>query len=268
MLSEAITHGSWIVFENCHIVSDWMIKLESLYTNLMKSKEINDDFRWWFVLEPTHSFPLIILRDAIKIVIERPSGLRANMMSPYVTGPLTSDKFFTNAFTMPLASVWYRFVFAFNAFHAVLLERMSYEPIGWSKPYDFSDSIRKLSLFHLRSFLKQYGTIPFENFFYLVNDCNYGNEIIDICDRRLLGNLLKQFCNESAVTKANFVFFDSGILCIPCKSNRDNSIEYLQTLPIKVSPCELGLHDSVEYQRNLSEGKNVRLTNCFRNQQS
>lgn len=257
ILSEAINNGGWIVFENCHVATDWMIKLESLYTHLIKSNEINEDFRIWFVLEPTTVFPLIILRDAIKIVIERPSNFRANMIESYSTEPLNTDKFFNNAFQPPLASLWYRFVFAFNAFHTVARKRILFKPIGWSQPYDFSDSIRKLLLFQARIWFKQYGSIPYENFFYLCNDCNYGNEIVDISDRRLLSCLLKQFCNENAITNENYRFFDAATVCIPCNANRENSIEYLKSLPLKMSPCELGLHDNVAYSRNVNDGKNV-----------
>lgn len=257
MLSEAMTTGSWIIFENCHVASDWMQKLEILYTNVIKSNEISDDFRFWFVLSPTDTFPLIILRDAIKIVIERPSKLRENMIEQYSKEPLCTDKFFNNAFSVPLASIWYRFVFAFNAFHAISVERTSFGSIGWSQPYDFCDSIRKLSLFQLRSFVKQCGSIPYENFLYLANDCNYSNEITDICDRRLLFNLLKQFCNENSATKEHYTFFDSATLCIPSDANRENSIEYLKSLPLKIAPRELGLHNNIEYLQNVDEGKNV-----------
>lgn len=257
MLSEAVTQGSWIIFENCHIATDWMMRLESLYTNLMKTKEINGDFRIWLVLKPAKTFPLIILRDAIKIVTERPTNLRDSMIEQYSTEPLSSDKFFNSAFQAPLASVWYRFVFAFNAFHTVCLERMAYGSIGWSQTYDFYDNIRKLSLFQLRSFIKQCASIPYEQFLYLANDCIYGNEIIDICDRRLLSNLLQQFCNENTTTKNQYVFFELATLCIPSEPNRENTIEYLKTLPLRCAPCEFGLHNNVHYLRSVNESKSV-----------
>lgn len=259
MLSDAVNHGRWIIFENCHIATDWMIKLESLYTNLIKSKEINDDFRWWFVLSPTTSFPLIMLRDAIKIVIERPSNCRSHMIHQYSSEPLSSEKFFSHAFTTSpsLATTWYRFTFAVNAFHAVSLERTAYGSIGWTQPYQFSDGIRKVLLFQLRSFLKQFTSIPYDNFLYLMNDCNYGNEIVDICDRRLLANMLKHFCNENVVKQSNYGFFDSEIFRIPNEPDRDNCIEYLNGLPLKMAPREFGLHNNVEYLQSVKVANNV-----------
>lgn len=257
MLSEAMSNGSWIIFENCDIATDWMIKLESMYTNLKKSKQVNDDFRWWFVLNPTASFPLIMLRDAVKIIIEPPSNLPENMIEQYSTEPLINEKFFTTSFTPALSSAWYRFVFAFNAFHAVSLERKYFRPIGWSKPYDFSDSIRKLLLFQLRTFVKQCESIPYAHFFYLANDCYYGNEIIDPCDRRLLEHLLKQFCCDAAATKDAYTFFETSTLCIPCDSDRENSIAYLKSLPSKIAPCDLGLSNNIEYLRNVNDGQCV-----------
>lgn len=257
MLSEAVAQGSWIVFENCHIAVDWMEKLETLYAKLIQSDEINDDFRFWFVLNPTDTFPLLILRDAIKIVIERPSNLRETMIEQYSTEPLSSDKFFNNAFQPPLATVWYRFVFALNAFHAICLERMAFGSIGWIQPYDFNDNIRKSALFHLRSFMKQCGCLPYENFLYLVNDCSYGNEIIDICDRRLISNLLQQFFNENTTTKNSYGFFETATLHIPSEPNQENAIKYLKTLPSRCAPCEFGLHNNIEHLRSVNESKSV-----------
>lgn len=264
MLTEAVANGSWIVFENCHLATEWMTKLECLYTNLMNSKEISDDFRWWIVLTPVNSFPLIVLRNAIKIVNEAPANLREKMIKQYSTEPLISDKFFTTAFPAPFSSVWYRFVFTFNAFHAVSAERASFGPIGWSKPYDFNDDIRKLLLFQLRTFVKQCGSIPYANFFYLANDCNYGNEIIDPCDRRLLESLLQRFCNETAATTNDgYTFFETSTLCIPSEPNRENSLEYLKSLPLKMRPCEYGLYNSIEYQRDIIDGQDVSLITFF-----
>lgn len=262
LLTEAVNHGRWIIFENCHLMSnDWMIKLESLYINLIESSaEINDDFRWWFILSRTTSFPLIMLRDAIKIAIERPSDWRANMIHQYSSEPMCTEKFFSHAFAQQppsLATIWYRFVFAINAVHAVMLERLTYGSIGWSQPYDFDDNIRKITLFELRSFLKQSGAIPYESFFYLANDCNYGNEIVDACDRRLLWNLLQRFCNEEVVTTANFKFFDTELLHIPSEPNRENCMEYFDKLPSKTNPLAFGLPNNVEYLRSVNDGNNV-----------
>lgn len=257
LLSDAVVQGNWVVLENCGEASDWMLNLETLYNNLIKSTEINDDFRLWFILSGTPSFPLVILRDAIKIVIERPSNLRSTMIAQYSSDPLSSDKFFKNAFAPPLATTWHRLVFAFNAFHAISVERQFYPSIGWSKPYDFNDSMRILSLSHLRSAIKQCASIPYESFFYLANDCNYANEIIDICDRRLLVSLLTQICNENAITSDHCTFFECATLRIPCEPHRENCIEYLSALPLKMPPCELGLHNNVGYLRNVNEGKDV-----------
>lgn len=261
MLNDAVLHGRWIIFENCHIVTDWMLKLESLYINLIESsQEINDDFRWWFILNRTTSFPLIILRDAIKIAVERPTDWRSNMIHQYTTEPMCTEKFFSHAFAQQplLATVWYRFVFTVNAVHGVLLERLAYGSIGWAQPYEFSDNIRKILLFQLRSFLKQSASIPYKSFYYLANDCNYGNEIIDICDRRLLANLLERFCNEDAVTNTNYKFFhDSDILHIPSEPNRENSTEYFNHLPPHIGSQAFGLPNNIEYLQNAKSGNKV-----------
>lgn len=262
-LAEALSHGNWIVFENCHIVPDWMLTLESLFTNFLRMDEVNEEFRWWFILEPTESFPLIILREGNQIINEPLESIKDKMMQKYSMEPLTSDKFFNNAFNPPLSTSWYRYVFALNAFHAVVQERRYFGPIGWSNEYDFNDNLLDLSISQLRTFMKHSLSIPFDDIFYLLSECHYGNEIIDATDRRLLISLLDRFCTERITSENRF--FDDGRLCIPVEPNRENSIVYLNSLSAKADPNDVGLHTNASYMPNVEASKcvSIKLLLCF-----
>lgn len=257
LLTEAFTQGDWIIFENSDSIAEWMPTLECLYINLIKSNEINDDFRWWFVIEPTHTFPLIMLREGIKFVFEHPPDIPTKILEQYSTEPLTDDKYFNNAFTASTLSNWYRCVFALTAFHAVVQERTHFNAIGWSTPYNFDEILFQVSITHLRRFLKQFQTVPYDDLFYLMNDCYYASEIVDENDRRLLHTLLHHFCNKNLESIANYKFFENGEIHIPCESNRKNVIEYLISLTSKCGPNDVGLHENAQYKRNIKDGKNV-----------
>lgn len=116
-------HGNWIIFENCCLAIDWMPKLEILFLKILKTEEINEDFRLWFVTESTQMFPLIMLRKGIQIVNEPPREIAPFLLKQYSTPPLNNDKYFNNAFPAPLSLVWHRSVFALNVFHAVAQTR-------------------------------------------------------------------------------------------------------------------------------------------------
>lgn len=262
MITEAAANGHWVIFENCCLANGWMPKLEILFVNILKTNEINDDFRMWFVTESMETFPLILLRRGIQIVSEPPQEISQIMCKQYNRPPLNSDKFFNNAFPAPLSLIWHRFVFALNAFHAVAQMRAKFDAVGWTIPYNFNDDLLRCSISQLRGFIKQFGAIPFDDFFYLLSECHYGSEIVDVIDRRLLFTLIEQFCCEAVTREENHKFFDDADLCVPGEPNRENSLEYLISLPSKIRPKELGLHENAQYEKNINDGCGV--SNIFR----
>lgn len=256
VLTEAIKDGNWVVFENSHIASDLMLTLESLFIDLLRMDEIDEEFRWWFILEPSKTFPLIILRDGVQIVNEPPENIRDKMSRKYLSEPLNNDKFFENAFMPPLSTIWYKHVFALNAFHATLQTRKLFGSIGWSHSnYEFNENLFDSSISQLRTFMKQSGSIPFDSVWYVVGELYYGNEIIDLNDRRLLFSMLDRFCSERmSQSQDGYKFFDDGNIQMPTEPNKTNSIQYLSHQSEQLMPQDVGLHGNASYHRSVRAG--------------
>lgn len=250
-LIEAIEQGDWIVFENCHLMCEWMPYLERLYIKQMKSERVHEDFRWWFVIEPMDSFPLVILRDAVKFVYQNPPGITQNMVMQYKNGLVDRG----DTFSIPTRVKWYRFAFALNAFHAIIRERCQHEAIGWSGVYDFNETLLYGSVDYLHRMLKLYDDVPYEDFFYLINDCLYANEIIDLSDRRLLKTLLQRFCCPQILDQNKNSFLSGGLLSIPEKADPESAVNYLKGFACNVN--DVGLHDNTGHLRSTRSGQKV-----------
>merc|ERR1719213_710210 len=52
---------------------------------LMKTKEIDPDYRLWITCEITLRFPIGLLQMAIKVTLEPPAGLKAGLSRTYTT---------------------------------------------------------------------------------------------------------------------------------------------------------------------------------------
>lgn len=254
VLTEAIIDGNWVVFENSHIASDLMLTLENLFIDLQRMEEIDEEFRWWFILEPNKNFPLVILKEGIQVVNEPLENIRDKMSQKYQNEPLHNDKFFENAFMPPLSIIWYKHVFALNAFHATIQARKHFGPIGWSYGYAFNENLFDLSISQLRTFMKHLGSIPFDSVLYLVGELYYGNEIIDINDRRLLFSFLDRFCSERVSNQDEYKFFEDGNIRIPIEPNKMNSIQCLSHQSEQLMPQDVGLHGNVSYHVNARAG--------------
>ncbi|XP_071558453.1 dynein axonemal heavy chain 1 [Temnothorax nylanderi] len=75
MLKKSAEMGTWLFFQNCHLVSSWMPKLEFLIETL-SSENIHQNFRLWLTSAPSPDFPISILQNSSKMTVEPPRGIK------------------------------------------------------------------------------------------------------------------------------------------------------------------------------------------------
>ena len=82
---------------------------------------------------PTSSFPIPVLQNSVKMTIEPPQGLRANLLrslagiSENEVSQCKKPKEFRTL------------VFGFCFFHAIIQDRRKFGPIGWNIAYEFTN---------------------------------------------------------------------------------------------------------------------------------
>ena len=96
----------------------------------LSSLEPHNDFRLWLTSEAHNSFPSILLQQSLKATFESPPGIKKNLQR-------TFDSWDVDTFD-PQNPIRSRLLFLLASFHAVMQERRTYIPQGWTKFYEFS----------------------------------------------------------------------------------------------------------------------------------
>ncbi|KAG1688917.1 hypothetical protein DVH05_003001 [Phytophthora capsici] len=88
------------------------------------------NFRLFLTSDPSNSIPIGVLNRCIKLTNEPPSGLKANLKRAFVSFP----KEYIEEAEGKVKSI----LFGLCHFHAVLMERKMYGPLGFNMMYPFS----------------------------------------------------------------------------------------------------------------------------------
>ena len=128
-MTQAAQVGKWICLKNLHLVTHWLDSLEKEIQRLKPHKQ----FRLWLTSEPHPDFPSVLAQSCLKIAYEAPQGLKKNLQQTYGNWSedyVTGDKNILRIQSLLVLAI----------FHAVVQERRTYIPQGWSKYYEFNES--------------------------------------------------------------------------------------------------------------------------------
>ena len=126
-------------------------------------------------------------------------------------------------------------------FHAIILERRKYGPLGWNIPYEFTAADFAISQSQLKMFLDQYDLVPYEALNYMAAEANYGGRVTDPMDRRLIKIILKGFYSE-AILEDGFKMTEDSTYRILDDATFGSSLDYIKNLPMNDSTEVFGLH--------------------------
>jgi len=142
------------------------------------------------------------------MTIEPPKGLRNNLLRTY--GNL-SDKELNDC---KKPEIFKKLLFSLCLFHAVILDRRKFGPIGWNIQYDFTNEDLQVSKIQLKMLLDDYNQVPYKVINYLISDINYGGRVTDDKDVKLIRSIVSVYVNAEALND-NCKFSKSGIYVQP-----------------------------------------------------
>ena len=195
---------------------------------------------------PSNIFPVSILMKGIKMTYEPPRGLKNNLLRTY--GTIDSSKF--EECEKP--KEWKKMFMGLSFFHAIILERRKYGPLGWNIPYEFTAADFAICQSQLNMFLNQYDLVPYEALNYMAAEANYGGRVTDPNDRRLIKIILKKFYSEE-ILEDDFKLTKDNRYRILDDPTYDDAIDYIKNLGMNDSTEVFGLHSNASISSAIIE---------------
>jgi len=242
----------WVVLQNCHLAVSWMSALERIIENTSEAN-CNRQYRLWCTTYPTEDFPVAILQNSVKMTMEPPRGLRANLLSSYFQDPICQEGFLES---FSRGRERKKLLFSLCFFHALVQERCKFGALGFNIPYEFSNSDRRISVEQLQEFLDIYDDMPWKALNYCTGHCNYGGRVTDDKDRRCLMAILKQFYNEDVLIDGH-ALAGSGSYQLPPDMDYSSYLAFIETLPLADSPEIFGLHENASITKGINETQSL-----------
>ena len=248
MIQDAGMNGKWVLLQNCHLAISWMNQLERICEEF-DSESLHRDFRLWLTSKPSTSFPTSVLQNGVKMTKEPPKGIRANLRNTY--NKLTNASL--ECTSKPTA--FKKLLFGLSFFHAVIIERKKFGPLGWNIPYAFNDTDYDISRAQLEMFLDFYEEIPYEVLRVMTSVVNYGGRVTDDKDMRTIDVILESFFNDS-ILRDDYAFSKSQTYFSVAVDESDSHaayMEYIDGLPINPEPEVFGMHDNANITCAIAE---------------
>lgn len=239
-MDRAAKAGSWVVIKNVHLACSWLSeKVEGYFGKLKQSPE----FRLFLVSEFNEKLPATLLRQSVKVNFELPDGIRANVVRS-LSNLFQDEKF--NAGPTERGRIYFQATWL----HAVIMERLRYTPIGWSKAYEFSEADLRCSVEIVDQLLEKPGT-PTEHLPALRSIvCNniYGGKIDNEFDLKILKSLVDQYISAEFFSKSHSMIRDGNQEILPNFSaqTKEEYLNWVQSLKIEESPVWAGLPATAE----------------------
>jgi dynein heavy chain len=240
LVDEGCKKGTWVLLQNCHLYKTFMPQLEKMCDGFEESNMIHKDFRLFLTSMPAAYFPVPILQNGIKLTIEPPKGLRANIIRSFL--PMDDSQLSDSL----KEKEWRRIQFGLKFFHAVVQERRKYGPLGWNIRYEFNDSDLETSTVISHNMLEFDGKIPWDTLLFVIGHINYGGRVTDDNDRKCLLAILEQYVTPN-ILDPEYKFSSSGTYKCPETSETmgiEGWREYVAGFPLTEQPEVFGMHEN------------------------
>ncbi|CAK9088100.1 Cytoplasmic dynein 2 heavy chain 1 (Dynein heavy chain isotype 1B) [Durusdinium trenchii] len=269
-LRDAARNGDWLCLKNLHLVASWIPRLEKEFNALHKR---HDNFRLWLTTEETSQFAPILLQQSWKLTFEAPPGIKKNLQRTYDSWPeeLVQGNGETQA-TLLFLLAW---------MHALMQERRTYIPQGWTKFYEFSlgdlrsgVGVVELAMDTLAgrsSEQHQEGKdddergqegIDWAYIHGLMENSVYGGRIDNPFDLRVLRAYLDKFFNNDMLEGGRGILLAEGLKVPENMMDKEEAMSWIDRLDDTDVPSMFGLPPNIE--RSVQRARSTATVNALK----
>jgi len=216
--------GGWVMLKNIHLTSkDWLLSLEKKIYNM----NCDSSFRLILTCEVSPIIPKTLLRNSFKYFLEPPNGMSEALSRALDSMPEERMNH------QPVERCRLYFLLAW--FHAVVIERLRYVPIGWSKSYEFGDADLRCAMDVIDEWVDEKllhiapEDIPWNTIKSILKQTTYGGRIDNSFDQRILSSLLDTIFAGPKTFEANFQLAEDVILFDGTK--KTDFVQFVNHLP-------------------------------------
>ncbi|VDP01524.1 unnamed protein product [Soboliphyme baturini] len=246
-INAASKSGRWVLLKNVHLAPQWLVQLEKK----LHSLNPHPNFRLFLTMEIHPKLPVNLLRAGRIIVYEPPPGIKANLLRTFST--VSAQKM------SKVPAERGRLYFLLAWLHAIVQERLTYTPLGWSKRYEFSEADLRVAFDTFDTWIEVAALgrsnlpsdkVPWEALQVLLSQCIYGGRIDNDFDQKLLECFIKKLFVSNSFN-LDFALTDSideegRKIIMPEGVRREQYIEWVDSIQYLQSPSWLGLPNNAE----------------------
>ncbi|GBG31493.1 Dynein heavy chain, cytoplasmic [Hondaea fermentalgiana] len=234
--------GGWVMLKNVHLASEWLMALEKRIFGM----RARADFRLILTSELNEKLPKTLLRQSNKLMFEAPKGVKASLLRSLQAMPAERVE------RGPKERA--RLYFALAWFHAVLLERLRFAPIGWTKLYEFSDADQACAMDVIDEWVDRVAQgrehvapeeLPWTAIRDILAESTYGGRIDNEFDQQILDGILESLFVPQ-IFETDFALVKGGDLHPPEGASKARFESWVGELLSDNDPSWLGLARTAE----------------------
>jgi dynein heavy chain len=237
--------GGWAMMQNCHLMQTWVPVLERLLEVVCENA--HEDFRAFISAEPPvfsdwKNMPESLMQSCIKVANEAPADIKSNLRRCWAT--FSQERIDIN--TKP--TEFKGCCFALCWFHAMVLGRMKFGQMGWSRKYSFNMGDLKICSNVLTDYLDNNPVTPWDDIRYVFGEIMYGGHITDAWDRRTCNVYLSVGMHEGLFKGYEFGATHGKAFTSPDPNlmNYAGYAKYIEHDMCVEQPTLFGLHNNAE----------------------
>jgi len=248
-IKHAAKQGFWVLLKNVHLSPQWLNKLEKI----LHIASPHPNFRLFMTMELNPNVPVNLLRMSNVLIFEPPVGIKSSLIRTFSRLPPERVN------KAPVERSRLYFLLAW--FHAVVLERLRYVPVGWAKVFEFGEADQQCTMDAIDEWIDKSADgranlapnkIPWGALHAVLNQIVYGGRIDNEFDQERLDAFVKSLFSSTSYN-LNFplcLTFDDGaakpLLTIPDASNYQGFLNWINALTETTTPEMLGLPQNAE----------------------